>query len=77
MIVEKRRVDFLTEEKTDVEIKTMAKLSDKELYQGLNYPGSHKPETGLSIKIDAKGPQRKCLVREKNFSNPLPNPESL
>lgn len=55
----------------------MAKLSDKELYQGLNYPGSHKPETGLSIKIDAKGPQRKCLVREKNFSNPLPNPESL
>lgn len=80
--VGKRRVDFLVEDNIAVELKDIAELSDKELYQGLNYLESHKLEIGLLINFGTKSLPFRRLINEKRLfkenypSNPLPNPEN-
>lgn len=82
IIVGKRRVDFMVEDKVAVEIKTLHELTNKELAQGLNYLESHKIEIGLLINFGSKSLQFKRLINEqklfnqKNPANPTSDPEN-
>src|SRR5438067_8460097 len=79
-IVGKRRVDFMVEDKIVVELKALAELTNKELYQSLNYLENHRQEVGLLINFGAKSLQFKRLINQKgipaqeNPANPLKNP---
>lgn len=78
IIVGKRRVDFLVEDKISVELKAIHELTNKELAQGLNYLESHKLEIGLLINFGASSLQFKGLTNEQKLSkerspgNPIP-----
>lgn len=80
IIVGKRRVDFLVDDKISVELKAIHELTNKELAQGLNYLESQRLEVGLLINFGSPSLQFKRLVneqklsKEKNPLNPISNP---
>jgi GxxExxY protein len=79
VIVGRRRVDFMIEEKIVVELKAVAELTDQHLAQALNYLECHHLEIGLLINFGAKSLQFKRLinqyaVEQKNRVNPKFNP---
>jgi GxxExxY protein len=79
IIVGRRRVDFLVEEKVVIELKAVAELTDQHLAQGLNYLECYQLEIGLLIKFGAKSLQFKRLINQyaidlKNRVNPKTNP---
>lgn len=82
IIVGRRRVDFMVENKVSVEIKALHELNNKELAQGLNYLESYKMEIGLLINFGAKSLQFKRLIneqrllKESNPGNPISNPRN-
>ena len=76
VIVGKRRVDFLVEDKIVVELKAIAELTDKEMNQTINYLENPRKETGLLINFGAKSLQFKRIINQKNSSEPG-NPANL
>jgi GxxExxY protein len=68
IVVGKRRVDFLVEEKIVVELKAISDLTDKELNQSLNYLENHRKEIGLLINFGAKSLQFKRLINQKRLA---------
>jgi GxxExxY protein len=70
VIVGKRRVDFMIEEKIVVELKAIAELTDHHLAQTLNYLEHHKLEIGL-INFGGKSLQFKRVINSKAESNPI------
>ncbi len=65
IIVGKRRVDFLVEEKVVVELKAITDLTDKELNQTLNYLENHRKEIGLLLNFGSKSLQFKRVINSK------------
>lgn len=65
MIVGKRRVDFLVDDKIVVELNAISELTDKELNQSLNYLENHRKEIGLLIDFGAKSLQFRRLINSK------------
>lgn len=65
MIVGKRRVDFLVDDKIVVELKAISELTDKELNQSLNYLENHRKEIGLLINFGTKSLQFRRLINSK------------
>jgi len=65
MIVGRRRVDFMVEEKVIVELKVIAELTDQNLAQALNYLECHKLEVGLLINFGSKSLQFKRLINQE------------
>jgi GxxExxY protein len=59
-----RRVDFLVENKVMVELKSVIKLEDVHLAQGLNYLTAYKLEIGLLINFGAPKLEIKRLFRK-------------
>jgi GxxExxY protein len=59
-----RRVDFLIENKVMVELKSVIKLEDVHLAQGLNYLTAYKLEIGLLINFGAPKLEIKRLFRK-------------
>src|SRR5215204_1630839 len=51
IIVGKRRVDFMVEEKIVVELKTLRDLTNADFAQALNYLESHRQEIALLINF--------------------------
>ena len=72
-VVGKRIVDFMVEARIVVELKAIAELTDKELNQALNYPGSHRQEVGLLSNFGAKSLQFKRSINSK-MTVPTTNP---
>ena len=68
-----RRVDFLVEEKTSVELKAAIQLTDTNLAQGLNYLEAYNPEVGLLINFGARSLQYKRLTNKKHPAYEAPN----
>ena len=78
IIVGKRRVDFVVEEKVMVEIKALTELTDQHLAQALNYLETHNFEVGLLMNFGAKSLQFKRLVhqiRHQQMKDPI-NPKN-
>jgi GxxExxY protein len=67
VIVGRRRLDFLIEDKIAVEIKAQAELNDAHIAQGLNYLEVQQLEIGLLINFGAKSLQFKRLVNERKL----------
>lgn len=65
VIVGRRRVDFMVEEKVVVELKAIAELTDQNLAQALNYLECHRLEIGLLINFGAKSLQFKRLINQE------------
>jgi GxxExxY protein len=59
-----RRVDFLVDNKVMVELKSVIKLEDVHLAQGLNYLTAYKLEIGLLINFGAPKLEIKRLFRK-------------
>ena len=80
ILVSKRRVDFMVENKVVVELKAIADLTNENLSQGLNYLECHQLEVGLLINFGSKSLQFKRLINQqklqgiKNPDNPSLNP---
>jgi GxxExxY protein len=80
IIVGRRRVDFMVEEKVVVELKAIAELTDQNLAQALNYLECYRLEIGLLINFGTKSLQFKRLinqektVQQKNPANQKTNP---
>ena len=64
IIVSKRRVDFMVEEKVVVELKAITDLTNENLAQGLNYLECHQLEVGLLINFGTKSLQFKRLINK-------------
>lgn len=77
IIVGRRRVDFLIEEKITVELKAVSDLTDAHLAQALNYLEANSLEIGLLINFGSKSLQFKRLINQRkinNPANPIQNP---
>jgi GxxExxY protein len=80
ILVSKRRVDFMVEDKVVVELKAITDLTNENLAQGLNYLEYHQLEIGLLINFGSKSLQFKRLINQhklqalKNVVNPIQNP---
>ena len=70
LVVGRRRVDFLIEDKVAVEIKAVTEITDAHLAQGLNYLEVQQLEVGLLINFGAKSLQFKRLVNERKLMSP-------
>ena len=68
IVVGKRRVDFLVEEKIVVELKAISDLTDKELNQSLNYLENHRKKIGFLINFGTKSLQFKRLINQKRLA---------
>lgn len=75
VIVGRRRVDFLIENKIAVEIKAVSDLSEAHLAQALNYLETNQLEVGLLINFGARSLQFKRLINQQKINNPT-NPSS-
>jgi GxxExxY protein len=79
IMVSKRRVDFMVEDKVVVELKAITELTNENLAQGLNYLECHQLEIGLLINFGSKSLQFKRLINQrklqalKNVVNPIQN----
>jgi GxxExxY protein len=60
-----RRVDFLVDDKISVELKSVARLEDIHLAQGINYLEAYDIEIGLLINFGAKSLEIKRLINNK------------
>ena len=60
-----RRVDFLVEELSSVEIKAISQLEDIHLAQGLNYLEAYNLEVGLLINFGSSRLEFKRLINSK------------
>lgn len=69
LVVGRRRVDFLIEEKIVVEIKALTDITDAHIAQGLNYLEVRHLEIGLLINFGAKSLQFKRLINERKLMN--------
>jgi len=67
LVVGRRRVDFLVEDKVAVEIKALSEITDAHIAQGLNYLEVQQLEIGLLINFGAKSLQFKRLVNERRL----------
>jgi GxxExxY protein len=65
VVVGRRRVDFLVEEKVVVELKAIAELTDQNLAQALNYLECYKLEIGLLINFGSKSLEFKRLINQE------------
>ena len=80
IMVSKRRVDFMVEEKVVVELKAITDLTNENLAQALNYLECHQLEIGLLINFGSKSLQFKRLINQhklrdlKNPVHPIQNP---
>lgn len=79
ILVGKKRVDFLIEQKIIVELKAISALSDQNLAQALNYLECHKLEVGLLINFGARSLEFKRVINHRGVSkenpaNPLQTP---
>ncbi len=72
VLVGKRRLDFLIEDKIAVEIKAFSELTDAHLAQAINYLETQNLETGLLITFGSKSLQFKRIINQKKLS--LKNP---
>jgi GxxExxY protein len=83
VLVGRRRVDFLIEEKIAVELKAVSDLTDAHLAQALNYLETNRLEVGLLINFGAKSLQFKRLINQHklhdshNPVNPIQNQINL
>ena len=79
VVVGRRRVDFLIEDKIAVELKAVSELTDAHLAQALNYLETNRLEVGLLINFGAKSLQFKRLINQHkpvdlhNPANPIQN----
>ena len=74
VVVGRRRVDFIIEQKIMVEIKAMTDITDAHIAQMLNYLETHHFEIGLLINFGAPSLQFKRLVhqvRQQQTKNPI------
>jgi GxxExxY protein len=71
VVVGKRRVDFMVEEKIVVELKAIAELTDQHLAQTLNYLEHYKIGIGLLINFGSKSLQFKRVINSKAETNPI------
>ena len=67
IIVGKRRVDFMVEEKIVDELKCLRELTNADLAQALNYLESHHQEIALLINFGAKSLQSKRIINTKTI----------
>jgi GxxExxY protein len=81
IIVGRRRVDFLIDDKIVVELKALSEFTNAHIAQALNYLETHQLEIGLLINFGAKSLQFKRLINERKLlssqqKNPI-NPTNL
>ena len=69
IIVGRRRVDFLIDDKIVVEIKALSEITNAHIAQALNYLETHQLEIGLLINFGGKSLQFKRLINERKLSN--------
>lgn len=74
VLVGKRRVDFLVEEKIIVELKALSELTDQHLAQALNYLETQRLEIGLLINFGTKSLQFKRLINQRKLKQQRENP---
>lgn len=74
ILVGKRRVDFLVEEKIIVELKALSELTGQHLAQTINYLETHNLEVGLLINFGAKSLQFKRLINQRKLKQQEQNP---
>lgn len=69
IIIGKRRVDFLVEEKVLVELKAVSELDDRHYNQILNYLTAYQLEIGLRINFGGKSLKFKRFIKNlpENF----------
>jgi GxxExxY protein len=69
IVVGRRRVDFLVENKIIVELKALSEITNAHIAQALNYLETHQLEVGLLINFGGKSLQFKRLVNEIRLIN--------
>ena len=75
IIVGRRRVDFLIDNKIAVELKAVSDLNEAHLAQALNYLETNQLEIGLLLNFGAESLQFKRLINQRKLNNSV-NPSS-